>query len=122
MKNSVIFETIAREVCEECEADYDQVLAGCRLQKYVDARIIAVHYLRVVGLSNIEIADVILSKTMDKDLITPQVLKSKARGVEKEFHTYTDRCLQSDAFRSHSTVIRKFVDNFITSLRELETN
>lgn len=113
MKKSEIFNLVIDEVCEECEVRRDCVIDGNRMQSVVDARILAVQYLRRLGLSSDDIALFVLREIDGDPTLCPDIkdLKSKARSVNKMFNSYSARCLESASFRSMSLDIKHFFLN-----------
>lgn len=112
MKKSEMFNTILDQVCDLCEVDREGVITGCKQQSYVDARLLCVQYLRRLGLTSDEIATVVL-RLLKGDMgyhPTQEEIRSKSRGVEKMFNSYSTRCLQSRAFVLMSTSLKKFCD------------
>lgn len=112
MKKSEMFNTILRQVCELCEVDAEGVVNGCKQQSYVDARMLCVQYLRRLGLTSDEIA-IIVIRILKGDMSykpNQEEVRSKSRGVEKMFNSYSTRCLQSRAFVLMSTDLKKFCD------------
>lgn len=97
MKKSELFDGILAKVCEVCEVDYDAVIGGSKAQYIVDARCLAIQYLRRAGLSSDEIALIILRKTSG---VEPDAtaIKKKAKAMDNLFKSYTERCLQSKVF------------------------
>lgn len=122
MKRSEIFDTVIGKVAEVCEVNVDDIISGSKIQSVVDARVITVQYLRRAGLSNDDIAEIVLKKLG----ITPTVdaVKRKAKGVDKMFCSYSNRCLQSFAFCLMSKDIKAFCretykDMYIHGMKEL---
>lgn len=97
MKKSELFDAILAKVCEVCEVDPDAVISGNKAQYIVDARCLAVQYCRRAGLSNDEIALIILRKTMGTEP-DAAAIKKKAKAMDNLFKSYTERCLQSKVF------------------------
>lgn len=56
MKKSELYNIILNEVCEVCEVRRTTVVSSSKMQAVVDARILAVQYLRRAGMSFEEIA------------------------------------------------------------------
>lgn len=102
-----MFDAIIAKVSEVCEVDADDIIEGCKLQSVVDARVLAVQYMRRAGLSSDDIAFIVLRK-LGKENITVDDIKSKAKGVDKMFSSYSDRCLQSYAFCLMSTDVKLY--------------
>lgn len=113
MKKSEYFNIILDAVCEECEISRATVIKGTRLQSVVDARILAIQAMRRVGMTNEDIALCVHRERIgDKDAIleVPE-LKSRARGLQKSFVAYTERCdsAQGQVFISHAIVVMWFI-------------
>lgn len=111
MKKSEIFSLIVDEVCDECEVQRDALINGVRLQSVVDARILAVQAMRRVGLTNEDIALCVHRERIgDKGAgLELAELKSRARGIQKNFTAYTSRCEQSRVFCGHSVDVMWFI-------------
>ena len=109
MKKSEIFDTLLSEVCDVCEVPEELVINGSRIQSVVDARILMVQYARRIGLSNDEIALIVMRKSSGNPMLCPSEseIKTKAKGIDKIFRSYSDRCLQSYAFCLMSADIKK---------------
>lgn len=107
MKKSEIFDAILDKVCEVCDIEKELVLDGSRFQTVVEARCLAVQYMRRAGLSNDEIALIVLKWEMKDSRYKPSVpdLKKKAKAIDTMFKSYSDRCIQSYAFRLMSKEI-----------------
>lgn len=110
MKKSEIFDLVLGKVCEVAEVRTDSVLSPCRLQAVVDARVLAVQYLRRIGLTNDDIALIVLRKRAGDMTLCPPMdeIKAKAKGIDKMFSSYSERCLQSYAFCLMSVEIKRF--------------
>lgn len=112
MKNSEIFDTILEEVCQEFEVSVDTALNDFKLSAAVDARSMAVHYMKSTGLSNDDIALVVLRKQAhDMSLVpTQEQIKNKAKSVSKMGQRYYTRKKQanSHAYELHEKEIRTF--------------
>lgn len=117
MKKSEMFNTILNQVCELCEVDAQGVITGCKQQSYVDARMLCVQYLRRLGLTSDEIAIIVIRLLMGDMNYKPtnEEIRSKSRGVEKMFNSYSTRCLQSRAFVLMSTDLKKFCNEHFWS-------
>lgn len=120
MKKSELYQKIVEKVCEVCEINYDHLIRGCRLQAVVDARILSVQYLRRAGLSNDDIALITLKAIGNDEHIHLEQIKKKARGIDKEFRSYSDRCLQSLSFRMMSVEIRNFFTQIMSEIDDME--
>lgn len=107
MKRSEIFNILVDRVCEECEVNRSDVLGPSRVQSVVAARVIAVQYLRRIGLSNDDIAEMVLRC---KGNISPnqEEIKQKAKNIDKLFCSYSNYCLNSYAFCIMSKTIKEF--------------
>lgn len=110
MKKSEIFNTLIDKVCEVCEVRRDFVVEGRKLQAVVDARILAVQYLRRIGLSSDDIALIVLRESARDLSLCPPLgeLKKKAKHIDKLFNAYSARCLNSYAFCLMSREICEF--------------
>ena len=97
MKKSDIFNMVLDKVVEVCEVRKESILNRLKVNSVVDARILLVYILRRLGLTNDDIALVILRTTLGRvpDL---EEIKIKAKNVNKLFMMYSDR-YQSFAFR-----------------------
>lgn len=111
MKKSEMFDVILRKVCEECEVREESIINGTKMQSVVDARMLVVQYARRIGLSNDEIALIVLRKLAGTNdyFPEPSEIKSKSKGVDQLFKGYSDRCLQSRAFVLQSIDINTYV-------------
>lgn len=113
MKKSEYFNIIMDAVCEECEIRRDSVIKGTRLQSVVDARILCIQAMRRVGLTNEDIALCVhRERTGDTDAcLDVSELKSRARGLQKSFVAYTERCDESHGrvFIGHAIVVMWFI-------------
>lgn len=105
-----MFHILVDKVCEICEVRKDKLIGGSRLQAVVDARILAVQYLRRIGLSSDEIALITLRANADDMEYYPPLhdIKKKAKAIDKMFGSYSSRCLQSYAFCLMSAEIKQF--------------
>ena len=128
MRKSEMFGQIVDKVCEVCEVSRDLLIGGSRLQAVVDARILAVQYLRRTGLSNDDISLLVLREKAGDNTIHPavEILRKKSKGIQKEFLSYTERCLQSYAFCLMSEDIKKFCretysELYVYGMKELPT-
>lgn len=114
MKKSEIFDIVLAEVAAVCEVSADDIINIVRRQDVVDARVLVVQYLRRIGLSFDDIAVIVLRRQLvgtcfEGSEPTERQIKSKARGVQKMFCSYTQRCLESRAFRLMSIEVRDFL-------------
>lgn len=113
MKKSEYFNIILDAVCEECEINRASVIKGTRIQPIVDARVLAIQAMRRVGMTNKDIALCVhRERTGDKDAILDAAeLDSKARGIQKSFVSYTERCSEShgQVFIGHAIVVMWFI-------------
>lgn len=105
MKKSELFVMLALKVCEICEVDYQLLIDGSKLQSVVDARMLCVQYLRRIGLSNDDIA-AIAYRLKHGSSPDEETIKRKAKGIDKMFMRYSDRCMQSYAFCLLSKTIK----------------
>lgn len=129
MKKSEIFDTLLDKVCEVCEVRKDCVINGSKLQAVVDARILAVQYLRRIGLSSDDIALVVMREAAADMLLCPPLgeLKKKAKSIDKLFNTYSSRCLSSYAFCLMSKEISEFCrskyeEHYLSWMKSLPRN
>lgn len=129
MKPSEIFNILADKVSEVCEVRKEEIINGSKVQSVVNARVLLVQYLRRVGLSNDDIARIVLTiLNKDKDGYYPSDddVKRKAKGVDKMFSCYSQHCLESYAFCLMSKEIKEFChetykDLYIYGMKELPT-
>lgn len=63
MKKSEVFDEMLEKVCEVCEVTAEHILNDSRIPAVVDARILLVQYLERAGLSNDDVALIVLKKT-----------------------------------------------------------
>lgn len=96
MKKSEIFDIILNEVVDVCEVTAEDVLNVKRTQSAVDARVLVVQYCRKAGLSNDDIAKIVLRKT--DGCLDDQYVLYKSKGVERMYYSYLDRMRESYAF------------------------
>lgn len=106
MKKSEMFDILADKVCEICEVSKEDILNCCRRQSVVEARILLVQYLRRIGFSNDNIAEIVLMETNQP--VSDSIVKQKAKGVQKMFDAYSTHFLNSYAFCILSKDIKKF--------------
>ena len=100
MKKSEIFDIVIAKVSEVCEVSADSIVNNSKTQSVVEARVLLVQYLRRIGLSNDNIAEILMRKragdpTLD---ISYDELKKKAKAIDCIFNSYSSRCLQSYSF------------------------
>lgn len=112
MKNSELFDLVVTKVSEVCEIPADAVFLGAKLQAFVDARILAFQYMRRNGLSNDDIAIILLRRASGNPDYFPEVheIKQKAKSVDRTFKCYSERCLQDKSFRAHSYDLSVILD------------
>lgn len=110
MKKSEMFNILVSKVCEICEVSRTHLIGGSRLQSVVDARLLAVQYLRRIGLSSDEIALIAMRENADNPDYCPPLeeIKKKAKAVNKIFNSYSERCLQSYSFCLMSMDVKEF--------------
>lgn len=120
MKKSELYNIILDEVCEVCEVRRTTVVSSSKMQAVVDARILAVQYLRRAGMSFEEIALYVMREASGDAAYCPAVkdLRSKAKGIRKLFGSYTFRCYDSMMFQMLSRTIQAD----LKSIYELSTN
>lgn len=118
MKKSEIFDLILAKACEICEVLPEVVLKGSRLQAVVDARYLAVQYMRRAGLSNNDIALIIHRKDCNDPFACPPMneLRLKAKSIQRMFDSYSQRCFDSKAFRLMSISLRNWCLDTLDSL------
>lgn len=110
MKKSELFLIILDKVAEVCEVRKEDILSGTKVQAVVDARILAIQYMRRMGLSSDDIAVVMLRMNSQEPGCAPTIkeIKAKAKSIDKTFNLYSSRCLDSKAFQMMSIEIRDF--------------
>lgn len=110
MKKSEMFDLLADKVSEVCQVKLDYIINGCKTQSVVDARMLLIQYLKRAGLSSDDIALIFLRKNQGDDMYCPpiEILKNKAKGIDKIFNQYTNRCSQSYMFNLMSIEIRTY--------------
>ena len=128
MKKSEIFDILINKVCDVCEVRVDTLIHGSKLQSVVDARVLSVQYLRRIGLTNDDIALIVMRKIKgDMSWCPPiQEVKAKAKGVQRMFDSYSQRCLDSYAFCIMSSEIKDFCreqyqDMYLSWMKQLPT-
>ena len=106
MKKSDIFNLVLDKVVEVCEVRRESILNRLKVNSVVDARILLAYILRRLGLTNDDIALVILRTTLGR---TPEFdeIKIKAKNVNKLFMMYSDR-YQSFAFKQMARELCEF--------------
>ena len=97
MKKSDIFDMVLDKVVEVCEVRRESILKRLKVNSVVDARILLVYILRRLGLTNDDIALLIIRATLDH-VPEYEEIKGKAKNVNKLFMMYSDR-YQSFAFK-----------------------
>lgn len=87
-------------VCQICEVRRELVVGDRKLQAVFDARLLAVQYLRRLGMSNDDIALLVLREQAGDPAYMPLItdIRKKARSVARMFNSYSERCLQSHVF------------------------
>ncbi|MCQ2147321.1 MAG: hypothetical protein MJZ16_07380 [Bacteroidales bacterium] len=110
MKKSEMFSIVLGKVAEVCEVREESIINGSKMQAVVDARILAVQYLRRIGLTNDDIALIIYRISSGDMNACPTMsdLKKKARNIDRLFCSYSQRCLESYAFCLMSKEIKEF--------------
>lgn len=118
MKKSELFDQILAKTCEICEVRVDDVLNGSKLQAVVDARYLAVQYMRRVGLSNNDISLILFRKDCDDPMACPSMtdLRQRAKSVQRMFDSYGQRCFDSKAFRLMSIDLHKWCNEQFETL------
>lgn len=118
MRKSEIYNRIVDKVCEVCEVRRDSVIQGRKMQAVVDARILIVQYLKRIGLSADDIALYVFRELEGDPCLCPplDVLKKKAKGVDKMYNSYSARCLESYSFCLMSVEVRDFCHDEYTDL------
>lgn len=94
MKKSEIYSEIIDKVCDICEVRRESMINGVRFESVVDARVLAIQAMRRVGLTNEDIALYFHREKQGDNLavLSRTELKSKARGIQKSYVSYTQRC------------------------------
>lgn len=110
MKKSEMFNQLIDKVCDVCEVRRDLVIDGRKMQAVVDARILAVQYLKRIGLSSDDIALIVLREIAKDPTLCPPMdeLKRKAKGVDNMFNSYSARCLESYSFCLMSSDVKEW--------------
>lgn len=109
MKKSEVFDEMLEKVCEVCEVTAEHILNDSRIPAVVDARILLVQYLERAGLSNDDVALIVLKKTNGGDYRpTLNEIRNKAKSVNKMFNSYSRRCLQSYVFCLMSKELKEY--------------
>lgn len=108
MKKSEIFDLVVAKVSEVCEVHTESIIQGVKAQAVVDARVLAVQYLRRIGLSSDDIALILLRKKNLGEQPTLADIKKKAKAIDKMFDSYSRRCLDSYAFCLMSSEVRDY--------------
>lgn len=128
MKKSEMFDIILDKVSEVCEVRKDLIVAGSKMRSVVDARMLAVQYLRRMGLTNDDIALIVLRLNAGDNLLFPSLpdLKKKAKTIDKLFNSYSSRCLESYAFCLMSEEImwfcrEKYAECYLSWMKRLPT-
>ena len=128
MKKSEIFDRLLAKVCDVCEVRLDTIINGFKLQAVVDARVLSVQYLRRIGLTNDDIALIVMRKIKGDMTWCPpiQEVKKKSKGIQKMFDSYSRRCLESYAFCIMSSEIKDFCreqykDMYLSWMKQLPT-
>lgn len=93
MKKSEMFDILLDKVCEVCEVSLHYVINDSKLQAIVEARTLAVHYLKEIGLTNDTIALIVLRKQANDNTLMPTLkqIKQKAKSIEKMDAGYYER-------------------------------
>lgn len=116
-----MFDILLDKVSEVCEVRKDCIVQGNKMQSVVDARMLAIQYLRRIGLSSDDIALIVLRLNCgDSEFCPPQPdLKRKAKSIDRAFNMYSSRCMESCAFCLMSTEIAEFCrDTFNTERKD----
>ena len=79
MKKSEIFDILVNKVCDVCEVRIDTLIKGSKLQSVVDARVLSVQYLRRIGLTNDDIALIVMRKIKGDMTWCPPIQEVKAK-------------------------------------------
>lgn len=105
-----MFDMLVDKVCEVCDVDLDLVINGSRRHDVVEARILAVQYLRRIGLTFDDISLIVLRKVSGDKNFQPSMkdVKLKAKAVQKMFNSYSQYCLDSYSFCLMSRDIQEF--------------
>ncbi len=123
MKKSEICDLLLAKVSEVCEVHKESIIQGVKLQSVVDARVLAVQYLRRIGLSADDIAHHLLMRQNIGQEPTLAEIKKKSKSIEKMFDSYSRRCLESYAFCLMSKDIKdwckeKYKDYYLSWMKE----
>lgn len=123
MKKSEMCDLVLAKVSEVCEVNKESIIQGSRLQAVVDARVLAVQYLRRIGLSADDIATYALTRKNLGEPPTLEEVKKKSKSIEKMFDSYSRRCLESYAFCLMSKDIKdwckeKYKDYYLSWMKE----
>lgn len=112
MKKSELFDAVLGKVCDVCEVEEDALLSSCKNQDLVDARMLLVHYLKKLGLSNDEIAKIYLCRSVGTTGLLPTTVavKSKSKSIDRLFNSYVERCRESMIFGLMSSDVRTYCD------------
>lgn len=97
MRRSEIYDDLMDHVCEICEVRRELVVGDRKLQAVFDARLLAVQYLRRLGMSNDDIALLVLREQAGDPTYMPLItdIRKKARSVARMFSSYSERCRHS---------------------------
>lgn len=112
MKKSELFDTLMNKVCEVCEVCSTDIIRGCRSQNVVDARMLLVQYLRKGGLSNDDIARIFIRKVTGDTAPPMDVVKRKAKNIDRLYNEYMYRNNESHIFSLMSDDINSFCREF----------
>lgn len=123
MKKSEIFNLLIDKICEECEVTRQVlVLRDRRIQAVVEARMLAVHYLKEIGLDNDTISLIVLREQKgDQNYMPPsKKIKAKSKAIDKLTKAYNERKKMSriQAFELQEMAIRKFCHEEYEKVRE----
>lgn len=93
MKKSEQFDLLIDAVCRECEVSRESLINDSKLQAVVEARTLAVHYLKRIGLTNDTIALIVLRKQAGDMSLMPTLhqIKMKAKSVAQMDEGYYER-------------------------------
>lgn len=126
MKKSEMFDIFVDKVCEVCEVRKEALIKGSKIQAVVDARILAVQYLRRIGLTSDDLALILARKQAGDMGHCPPLrkIKSKAKNIDRLFSMYFSRLNESYAFNLMSIELRDFchesyAEYYLTGMKEL---
>lgn len=121
-----MFDILVDKVCDICDVSVELVITGCKRHDVVEARVLAVQYLRRIGLSFDDISLIVLRKLNGGHDYQPTMkeLKSKAKAVQKMFNLYSQYCIDSYSFCLMSRDVQEFChttykDHYLSWMKNL---